>query len=181
MPMDVDEEELVGEPADEVPKQESTDEDCRGKRVDDGAFVGYCQAWPGQGTDHVGEGRCKFHGGLNSGENGQGARADNENAVTHGAFREHFTSGLTEGERMAFDDAYDQLGEPESAQDVGRAAASICLLQFRRSGDERFLRRFEGLCDKFGIAPEDVERHEHTGEDGGPIEVNITRERYDGD
>ena len=96
-------------------------------------------------------GKCSTHGGAK----GSGAPEGNDNAVDHGGFREHFTSNLTEGEQKAFDDAYNQLEDPEGAKDVARAAASVCLLQFRRSGDERFLRRFEGLCDKFGIAPAD--------------------------
>jgi len=47
----------------------------------------------------------------------------------------------------------------------------MALEQFRRTGDERFLRRFESICDKFEIAPDDVQRHELTGEGGGPVEV----------
>lgn len=103
-------------------------------------------------------GKCHSHGGSTptKDENSdQGAPDGNDNAVTHGAFSEHFTSHLTEGEQAAFEDAVDSLDSPEGAQDVARHAAAICLLQFRRSGDERFIRRFEGLCDKFGIAPDE--------------------------
>lgn len=84
--MDVNEDTLVGNPPSEVPKQEPTDEDCLGKRVNKqtGEFQGYCRATPGRGTDHVGEGRCKHHGGTNSGENGQGGTENNGNAETHG-------------------------------------------------------------------------------------------------
>ena len=129
-------------------------------------------------------GKCRNHGGdtPTKEENpNQGAPEGNDNAVKHGAFREHFTSMLNEGEQQAFQDAYQQLGDPDSAQDVARAAASVCLLQFQRSGDERFLRRFEGLCDKFGIAPDEVQQHEHhhSGEfdHSGGVSIDITHHR----
>jgi len=134
-----------------------------------------CELPAGWGTDHPGEGACKHHGGN------AGAPEGNDNAVTTGAFREHFTSHLTEAELSAFDEARALLEDPSGAKEIARTAATICLLQFDRSGDERFMRRFESICDKFSIAPEDVERHEHTGEGGGPIEVTINRERYDED
>jgi len=66
--MNVNEDELVGEPLDQVPEQDPTDEACMGRRSEkrDGelVFLGYCGAWPGKGTDHVGEGRCSRHGGT---------------------------------------------------------------------------------------------------------------------
>lgn len=91
--MNVNEDELVGEPIDQVPQHEPTDESCMGRRweKEDGQqiFQGYCGAWPGKGTDHVGEGRCSKHGGA-GGSGGQrehsGAPEDNTNAVTHGAY-----------------------------------------------------------------------------------------------
>ncbi|AXR78998.1 hypothetical protein [Natrarchaeobaculum sulfurireducens] len=91
--MNVDEDELVGQPSDEVPTLEPTDEHCRGKRTErrDGetVFVAYCRSTPGRGTDHVGEGRCKHHGG-NAGSGGAragaGAPAGNTNGTTHGGY-----------------------------------------------------------------------------------------------
>jgi len=178
--MDTNEDDLVGQPPEDVPKRDPTDEDCMAKRTDDGTFVGYCRAWPGRGTDHVGEGRCKNHGGLNSGANGQGAKEGNDNAATHYAYAEIATKSLTEGEQAAFDEIEADLEDPTSAKGVARKAAAHCLLMGHRSGDERWFRRYESICDKFSIAPDEVERHEHTGEGGGAIEVNIKRERYDG-
>lgn len=43
-------------------------------------FRGWCQADAGSGTDHKGEGRCKWHGGAS--QNG-GAPAHNQNAQKH--------------------------------------------------------------------------------------------------
>ncbi|ADD05226.1 uncharacterized protein Nmag_1650 [Natrialba magadii ATCC 43099] len=161
-----DEDDLIGHPLEKVPTREP-DDTCNGRRkqkqdgqiVRDGEdrvlFGGYCQLTSGWGTE-IDHGRCRKHGGGSTGpKTEEGKETSSQNALKHGAFCEHFTSSLTEGESEAFEDAYDHLGDPGDAQDVARAAASMCLLQFRRSGDERFLRRFEGLCDKFGIAPAD--------------------------
>lgn len=80
-PMDVDE--LLGEPLSEVPKKDPDDENCNGKRKekqdDEYVFAGYCASWPGRGTDHVGEGRCKNHGG-NNGDNAPPAPEGNDYA-----------------------------------------------------------------------------------------------------
>jgi len=66
--MNVNEDELVGEPLDQLPEQDPADEACMARRSEkrDGelVFLGYCGAWPGKGTDHVGEGRCSRHGGT---------------------------------------------------------------------------------------------------------------------
>lgn len=58
------EEELIGRPIDEVPEIEP-DGNCNARRRDRdaGGFAGYCRNPEGKGTEHVGEGRCKFHGG----------------------------------------------------------------------------------------------------------------------
>jgi hypothetical protein len=83
--MNIDEEDLVGKPIDQVPKRDPTDEDCMGRRSSDGKFDGYCHSTPGRGTDHVGEGRCKHHGGNTGGaREGAGAPEQNQNARTHG-------------------------------------------------------------------------------------------------
>jgi len=73
-------------------------------------FVGYCgqpEGW-GCGPD-ITEGRCKHHGGLNSGENGQGGTEDNTNAVTHGAYADHnsyYQNVLDDAMRSFVDDVF---------------------------------------------------------------------------
>jgi hypothetical protein len=94
--MDVNEDDLIGDPSDEVPTLDPTDDNCRGKRTekrdDVVVFVGYCKSTPGRGTDHVGEGRCKHHGGNAGGSReGAGASEDNTNAVTHGAYADELS------------------------------------------------------------------------------------------
>lgn len=87
---DVDEEELIGDESDQVPTVDPG-EKCNGKtpkRTEDGSrilseeghalFGGYCNQRAGHGTDHVGEGRCKYHGGN------AGAPEGNQNRTTHG-------------------------------------------------------------------------------------------------
>jgi len=165
--MDVNEDDLIGDPPSEVPKHEPTASDCMGKRTekrgDEKVFVGYCRSHPGRGTDHVGEGRCKHHGGRNSGENGQGAPEGNDNAVTHGAYATIATRPLTEGEQEAFAEIESDLEDPESAREAARKAATYCLLMGHRAGDDRWFRRFEGICEKFGITPEDELTVTHEG------------------
>lgn len=133
-----------------------------------------CGLSAGWGTDKT-DGPCKYHGGAST-----GAPEGNTNAVTHGAWAESFvTDFLTDAEIDRVKDAEQLLGTPESAQDVARTAAAITLEQFRRSGDERFLRRFESICDKFGIAPADeleVSGDLNLSGEGFTIEFNDERE-----
>lgn len=111
---------------------------------DDG---GYCEAHP------MDNGRCFHHGGQR--ENG-GAPEDNDNAATVGAWAESFYDGfLTEAEKERVQESAEVLGDKTGAQEIARHAASVCLEQFRRTGDERFMRRYESLCDKAGIFPDE--------------------------
>lgn len=142
-----------------VATAKSTDERCRG----------YAQG------PH---GKCSTHGGAED----SGAPEDNTNAATHGAYSQSFVEDfLTDEEKERVEQAQELLGTPEGAQDHARLMASIAMEQFRRTGDGRFLRRYEAICDKAGIFPEDVQRHEHSGEGGGAFEVVINREAYEGD
>jgi len=120
--MDVTEDELVGEPLDQVPEQDPTDERCMGRRSEkrdgESVFLGYCGAWPGKGTDHVGEGRCSKHGGAGGapegndnaeGNDGGGAPENNTNAVTHGAYADansYYQDVLTDELRQFVDDVF---------------------------------------------------------------------------
>jgi len=108
---------------------------------------GYCEGNP------MDNGRCFHHGGQR--ENG-GAPEGNDNAVDVGAWAEDFYKDfLTEAEKERVFKSAEALENPESAKEVARHAASVCLEQFRRTGDERFFRRWESICDTFEIAPTD--------------------------
>lgn len=132
----------------------------------------------GWGTDFD-SGKCRYHRGTN--EDGS-SHEGNQNAATHGAYSESFVKNyLTDDEIERVEQAQELLGTPEGSQTHARLMAAIAIEQFRRSGDERFLRRYEAICDKAGIFPDEVQKHEHTGEGGGAIDVVISREPYDGD
>lgn len=116
---------------------------------------GYCEASP------MDNGKCYHHGGQNY--NG-GAPEGNTNAATVGAWSESFvTDFLTDKEIKRVENAAEALGEPQSAKELSRQVAAICLEQFRRTGDDRFLRRYESISDKFGLTPPDEHKVEHTG------------------
>lgn len=116
-----------------VAKAKSTGERCRG----------YAQG---------AHGKCRTHGGAED----SGAPEGNQNASTHGAYSESFVEDfLTEEEQARVKQAEEILGTPEGAQDHARLAASIAMEQFRRTGDDRFLRRYESICDKAGIFPDE--------------------------
>jgi len=172
-------EDLLGDPVDEVPQLEPN-EHCNARRSRDGQFLGYCKRVSGWGTDDD-TGRCSLHGGN------AGAPEGNDNAVTVETWSEDFVKNfLTEGEKDLVEDARELLNDDATAKELGATAAGIALVQFRRTGDERFFRRFESLCDTFNIAPDDVERKEFTGDGGGAIEVDVTNnivetEATDGD
>lgn len=82
-----DEEELLGEPLDDVPKRDP-DYDCNARKwkwededeKEQQLFKGYCNNRAGFKTDHVGAGRCKYHGGA------AGAPKNNVNAAKHNLY-----------------------------------------------------------------------------------------------
>lgn len=76
------EEHFIGKESSSVPTVEP-DEYCNGKKVDrtdagETVFTGYCRNPAGKGTGHLGEGRCKYHGGCST-----GAPGGNQNRTTH--------------------------------------------------------------------------------------------------
>lgn len=144
--MDLDD--LLGQPLDEVPIR-SPDENCNGRRWehrdegDEVVFVGYCQNRAGKGTDHVGDGRCKFHGGAadNTGES-------NGN-YCHGGFSESFPDDLSRSPREVVEEL--AAGADEPRHEHARLIAAVLLNQFRRSQDPRFLMRWEHYADTYGF------------------------------
>jgi len=109
-----------------------------------------CALKAGWGTDHVGVGACKLHGGN------AGAPEGNDNAVDVAAWAEDFYADfLTEAEKDRVMKSAEALGDEATAREQAAHAASVCLEQFRRTGDERFMRRYESIADTFGLAPAD--------------------------
>lgn len=143
----VDEEALLNRPLEEVPTHPPTATDCMARRTSDGVFVGYCRAWPGRGTDHVGEGRCKHHGGA-------AANAGRENGnYRSGAYSAHFRADLTPAELEAAADLVAQLEVPTpEAAEIPEIVAEA-LLKYKRSDDVRFLREARQWLAEFNLVP----------------------------
>jgi uncharacterized protein YjcR len=57
-----------------------------------------CTQWPGWGTDHVGHGKCKLHGGKSP-----GAPKGNKNALVTGEHEELYYSALQPEEQNLYD------------------------------------------------------------------------------
>jgi hypothetical protein len=111
-----------------------------------------CGLPAGWGTDFE-SGKCRHCRGTSpDGSSHEG----NDFAATHGAYSESFVSDfLTDEEIARVEDAQELLDTPDGAQAHAKLMAAIAVEQFRRTGDDRFLRRYESICDKFGIAPAD--------------------------
>lgn len=124
-----------------------------------------CGAYPVEGSD-----KCRMHAGK-VGDSHDG----NTNAAKTGAYAESFMQDfLTEEEQKRVNEAREILGDDAGAQEHGRLVAGMCLEQFRRTGDERFIRRYESICDKFAIAPADEVQH------SGELELSDVVVDFDG-
>lgn len=111
-----------------------------------------CGQPAGYGTDFD-DGKCKHHRGTNA----DGSSHDgNDWAATHRAYSESFVRDFLRDDEIERVEQFQEISDtPEGAQAIAKTAAAIALEQFRRSGDERFLRRYESICDTFAIAPAD--------------------------
>lgn len=69
-----------------------------------------CRQPAGFGTNHLGTGRCKFHGGC------AGAPAGNTNAVVTGQYEKLLREALPEDERDAFDSALSEVDKKAKLQ-----------------------------------------------------------------
>lgn len=117
----VDEEQFIGEEVEAAPKLEPGYH-CNARsfeRIDDGPnrLTGYCSMRAGWGTDHVGEGRCRLHGGAIV---GGGAPKGNQNPATHSldADPHHHYHSLEPDEQafirevaLAIEDRFRRLGD----------------------------------------------------------------------
>lgn len=131
-----------------------------------------CGLPAGWGTDHVGEGPCKLHGGA---ADNRGKKNGN---YKHGAFSKYIRDDLTESEETALDEMTEAFDDPETALEVIREQAAEAWLKYKRSGDHRFLREYRQLASEFNLAPNE-DQLEVSGEGGAPMQVTINRERAD--
>jgi hypothetical protein len=111
-------------------------------------------------------GKCSTHGGsddsgapegnTNAEGNDGGAPEENTNAADHGGYSDKFLDNFVGPDgKERIEDGYDLAEDPEGAQKQALLMAQVALEKFRVTGDERFLRRYESICDTFGIAPAD--------------------------
>lgn len=134
-----------------------------------------CQLPAGWGTDHSGEGACKHHGGASS-----GAPENNDNATTHGAFKEHFRSDLTDDEKEAITALVDHLEDITGPRAIAAESAAEALMKYKRSADSRFLREARQWFGDFNLIPNGDEL-ELSGDGSNPLNVVVERSEYDGE
>lgn len=117
---------------------------------------GYCENYPKGDSD-----RCRMHGADGGGEEG------NDNAVTHGAFKEHFRSDLTDDERAAIDSIVESLNEISGPRAIAAEPAAEALMKYKRSADSRFLREARQWFSDFNLIPNGDALELSGGEDIG--------------
>lgn len=116
-----------------------------------------CEAYPLQGSD-----KCRMHAGTSSDGD---SHEDNDWAAKHGAYSESFVKDfLTDKEIERVEQMKDILDSDEGVKEDAKLTAAIAKEQWRRTGDERFLRRYESLCDTFGLTPPEEHEVEHSGD-----------------
>lgn len=161
----MDEDELIGEPMENVPQREP-DYYCNGRkkqrsngslrRDEEGRtlFGGYCRNRAGKGTDHVGEGRCDRHGGAT-------LRGEEHPNFEHGLFSDHLSP-----EDRELLDAIDGVSNAEGLQsminyELLRLRRAIGYLEDNSEDQPRtFYDAFERVLDEAvasgGLEPADI-------------------------
>lgn len=139
--------ELLGEPVEDV-LELPPGENCNARRTDDGRFQGYCQNRAGKGTDHVGRGRCKFHGGLAGAPEGEA-----NGAYRHGAYSRLFRRDFTSSEAACAAELVVLLKTKEDTIEAACEAYAEAVLKYKRSNDVRFLREARQLATTFNLIP----------------------------
>lgn len=129
-----------------------------------------CEAYP-----VTGEEKCRMHLGKNG-----SSHDGNDNAETHGAFKEHFRSDLTPEEAKAIDSLVDHLEDVTGPRAIAAESAAEALMKYKRSADSRFLREARQWFGDFNLIPNGDEL-ELGGQGGGALEVALNREVVDND
>ena len=92
---------------------------------------GKCQLQAGHGTDHIGTGRCRLHGGAS-----KGAPKGNKNALKHGIYSKLFTDS-------EIDEAKQMQGSIENELAIARLQLLNLLNIMRKYGDNPILDKVE--------------------------------------
>lgn len=198
--MTLSEDDLIGEALEDVPEREPGS-DCNARKSSDGIFEGYCGARAGAGTDHLGEGRCKWHGGnsprgMDHPNAVHGLRSDyltDEDQEIYEEVRQHDNADLiqeeiwsiktkllraaraaegNEGMGMA-EDLLEKIEDGQADEDVVAALAK--LIKTSEGAVDRAIGRLNDLVKTHHkITEGETLKHEHTGEGGGPVQVEVT-------
>jgi hypothetical protein len=144
--MTPDKPDLIGHPIEDVPKRDP-DYYCNARKSSDGAFEGYCEARAGAGTDHLGKGRCQWHGGATP-------RGEDSPHFKHGLFSDH----LSEEDR----ETMEALEEYENEEKLEE------LINWRLARLRRYLRRMdsnerESFFDKFDAMVQEARKNGEPG------------------
>jgi len=130
-----------------------------------------CENEAGWGTDFD-SGKCRFHRGTSpDGE----SHANNDNATTHGAFKEHFRSDLTDAEADAIDDLVAHLEEIAGPRAIAAESAAEALMKYKRSADSRFLREARQWFADFNLIP-NADDLNLGGQSDNPLNVTVARD-----
>ena len=92
---------------------------------------GKCQLQAGHGTDHIGTGRCRLHGGAS-----KGAPKGNKNALKHGIYSKLFTDS-------EINEAKEMQGSIENELAIARLQLLNLLKIMRKYGDNQILDKVE--------------------------------------
>jgi hypothetical protein len=138
--MNPDESDLIGQPVEGVPEREP-DYHCNGRKTIGDIFEGYCQARAGKGTDHVGRGRCKHHGGGSP-------RGEDSPHFEHGLFSDH----LSEEDRAVVDalDEYEDAEKLEELINWRLVRLRRALRELSEEEEMSFWDAFQEILDKTG-------------------------------
>jgi len=130
-----------------------------------GRCGGYAQGPHGKCTTHGGSDDSGApEGNTNAEGNSGGAPEENTNAADHGAYSEKFLEGFVgDSGKERIEEGFELTDTPEGAKKQARLMAQVAIEKFRVTGDERFLRRYESICDKAGIFPNEEVDLNHDG------------------
>lgn len=124
----------------------------------------------GWGTDHD-RGPCKFHGGAADN------RGENNGNYQHGGYSKYLSeSSFRPDEKERAAALYDDVEDPQARDGVFRSIIVDLWVRWDRTKDPRYAREIRQSLAEYGYTPEEARELfvEHSGPEGGPMQVEIT-------
>jgi hypothetical protein len=125
-----------------------TDDTCGATKRDGSGDE--CQMPAGWGTDHVGEGRCKHHGGSGGAPDGEA----NGN-YDHGGFSQALDDVADDNDR-AIVRAFEEAADADNLDPVWMRLAGEAFMRYERSDDSRQLAECRRCLENAGDGDETV-------------------------